>query len=143
MAESGSWWLLLCGFGVGVGSWVEVGAEGVQSGLVAVGQGWVIGFVGVAFGMIGGEWVIVGVDGWLLMMWVWLVVVGGAAVARGGSGRVDGGGGRCGWVCWWSMGLDGGAPYFPMECLPFWLGDWVVKCRVCVIWGWWENATSV
>ena len=45
-----------------------LGAEGVQCGLVAVGQGWVIGFVGVAFGMSGGEWVIVGFDGWLLMM---------------------------------------------------------------------------
>ena len=55
---------------MGVGSWVELGAEGVQGGLVAVGQGWVIGFVGGAFGMGGGEWVIVGVDGWLLMMWV-------------------------------------------------------------------------
>ena len=55
LAESGSWWLLLCGFGVGVGSWVELGAEGVQSGLVAVGQGWVIGFGGGAFGMIVGE----------------------------------------------------------------------------------------
>ena len=87
----------------------------MQSGLVAVGQGWVIGFVGVAFGMSGGEWVIVGVDGWLLMMWVWLVVVGVAAVARRGSRGVDGGGGQCGWGCWWSMGLDGGVPYFPIE----------------------------
>ena len=92
----------------------------MQSGLVAVGQGWVIGFVGVAFGMSGGEWVIVVVDGWWLMVWVWLVVVGGAAVARRGSRWVDGGSGRCGWVCWWFMGLDGGVPYFPMECLPFW-----------------------
>ena len=83
--------MLLCGFGVGVCSWVELGAEGVQSGLVAVGQGWVIGFGGGAFGMIFGEWVIVVVDGWLLMVWVWLVVVGGAAVARRGSRRVDGG----------------------------------------------------
>jgi hypothetical protein len=143
LAESGSWWLLLCGFGVGVGSWVELGAEGVQSGLVAVGQGWVIGFGGGAFGMIVGEWVIVVVDGWLLMVWVWLVVVGGAAVARRGSRWVDGGSGRCGWVCWWFMGLDGGVPYFPMECLPFWLGYCVGECRVCVIWGCWENATSV
>ena len=55
MAESGSWWLLLCGFGVGVGSWVELGAEGVQSGLVAVGQGWVIGFVGVRLGWVVGS----------------------------------------------------------------------------------------
>ena len=52
MAESGSWWLLLCGFGVGVCSWVGLGVEGVQSGLVAAGQGWVIGFGGGAFGMI-------------------------------------------------------------------------------------------
>ena len=94
-------------------------------------------------GRSGGEWVIVGVDGWLLMMWVWLVVVGVAAVARRGSRRVDGGGGQCGWGCWWSMGLDGGVPYFPMECLPFWLGYCVGECRVCVIWGCWENATSV
>ena len=68
MAESGSWWLLLCGFGVDVCSWVWLGAEGVQSGLVAVGQGWVIGFGGSAFWMIVGEWVIVVVDGWLLMV---------------------------------------------------------------------------
>ena len=39
--------------GVGVGSWVVLGAEGVQGGLVAGGQGWVVGFVGVAFGMSG------------------------------------------------------------------------------------------
>ena len=133
-----------CGqVGVGVSSWVELGAEGVQGGLVAGGQGWVIGFVGVAFGMSGGEWVVVGVDGWLLMMWVCLVVVGVAAVARGGSRRVDGGCGQRGWGCWWSMGLDGGVPYFPVECLPFWLGYCVGKCRVCVIWVCWDNATSV
>ena len=66
--ESGSWWLLLCGFGVGVCSWVELGAEEVQSGLVAVGQGWVIDFGGGAFWMIVGEGVIVVVDGWLLMV---------------------------------------------------------------------------
>ena len=60
--ESGSWWWLLCGLGcgqagVGVGSWVELGAEGVQGGLVADGQGWVVGFVGVAFGMsVGSGW---------------------------------------------------------------------------------------
>ena len=94
----------------------------MQSGLVAVGQGWVIGFGGSAFWMIVGEWVIVVVDGWLLMVWVWLVVVGGAAVVRRGSRWVGGGGGQCGWECWWFMGLDGGVPYFPMECLPFWLG---------------------
>ena len=54
MAESGPWWLLLCGFGVDVCSWVWLGAEGEQSGLVAVRQGWVIGFGGSAFWMIVG-----------------------------------------------------------------------------------------
>ena len=60
--------MLLCGFGVDVCSWVWLGAEGVQSGLVAVGQGWVIGFGGSAFWMIVGEWVIVVVDGWLVVV---------------------------------------------------------------------------
>ena len=68
MAESGPWWLLLCGFGVDVCSWVWLGAEGEQSGLVAVRQGWVIGFGGSAFWMIVGEWVIVVVDGWLVVV---------------------------------------------------------------------------
>ena len=122
MAESGPWWLLLCGFGVDVCSWVWLGAEGVQGGLVAVGQGRVIGFGGSAFWMVVGEGVIVVVDGWLVVVCLWLVVVGGAAVVRRGSWWVGGGGGQCGWECWWFMGLDGGVPYFPMECLPFWLG---------------------
>ena len=53
----------MCGFGVGVRSWVWLGAERVQSGLVAVGQGWVIGFGGSAFWMVVGEGVIVVVYG--------------------------------------------------------------------------------
>ena len=119
---------------MGVGSWVELGAEGVQGGLVAGGQGWVIGFVGVAFGMSGGEGVVVGVDGWLLMMWVCLVVVGVAAVSRGGSGEVGGGCGWRGWGRWLSMMLDGSVPYFRVECVPVGLGYCVGECHVCVIW---------
>ena len=60
--------MLLCGFGVGVRSWVWLGAEGEQSGLVAVRQGWVIGFGGSAFWVVVGEGVIVVVYGWLLMV---------------------------------------------------------------------------
>ena len=115
---------------MGVSSWVELGAEGVQGGLVAVGQGWVIGFVGVAFGMSGGEWVIVGVDGWLLMMWVWLVVVGVAAIARGGSRRVDGGG----WAVWLGLlvfhGVGRGCSIFPNGMLAILVGilGWEMPC---------------